>query len=159
MTTLELQKVPQAGETAPDFTASSTSGEKFTLSDRRGKKNVLLAFFPLAFTSTCTEELCEFTRAQFEFGDLDVEIVPISVDAVPSLKAYKAHESIAHDMVSDFRRGIARSYGVLNEEKLTARRSYFLIDKRGIVRWSYVEEHNGLRRLNEEILAEVAKLS
>ena len=159
MTTTELQKVPQAGDTAPDFTANSTSGEKFTLSALRGQRNVLLAFFPLAFTSTCTEEMCEFTRAQFDFGNLDVEIVPVSVDAVPSLKAYRAQEKIAPEMVSDFRREISREYGVLDEQKLTARRSYFLIDKGGIVRWSYVEEHNGLRRPNEEILAEAAKLS
>jgi peroxiredoxin len=158
MTTTELQKVPQAGDTAPDFTAASTSGEKFTLSSRRGQRNVLLAFFPLAFTSTCTEEMCEFTRAEFDFGSLDVEVVPISVDAIPSLRAYRAQEKISPEMVSDFRREIARDYGVLDEHKLTARRSYFLIDRQGIVRWSYVEEHNGLRRSNEEILTEVAKL-
>jgi peroxiredoxin len=158
MTTSELQKVPQRGDAAPDFSAMSTSGEKFTLSSRRGQRNVLLAFFPLAFTSTCTEELCEFTRAQFDFGTLDVEIVPISVDAIPSLKAYRSQENIAPDLVSDFRREIARQYGVLDEKKLTARRSYFLVDKTGTVRWSYVEEHNGLRRPNEEILAEAARL-
>ena len=159
MINTELQKVPQPGETAPDFTANSTSGEKFTLSTRRGHRNVLLAFFPLAFTSTCTEEMCEFSRAQFDFGKLDVEVVPISVDAVPSLKAYRAQEKIAPEMVSDFRREISRDYGVLDEGKLTARRSYVLIDKTGTVTWSYVEEHNGLRRPNEEILAEAAKLS
>ena len=159
MTTTELQKVPQAGDTAPDFTAASTSGEKFTLSSRRGQRNVLLAFFPLAFTSTCTEEMCEFTRAEFDFGSLDVEVVPISVDAIPSLRAYRAQEKITPEMVSDFRREIARDYGVFDENKLTARRSYFLVDKAGIVRWSYVEEHNGLRRPNEEILAEAAKLA
>ena len=134
MTTTELQKVPQAGDTAPDFTAASTSGEKFTLSSRRGQRNVLLAFFPLAFTSTCTEEMCEFTRAEFDFGSLDVEVVPISVDAIPSLRAYRAQEKITPEMVSDFRREIAREYGVFDENKLTARRSYFLVDKAGIVR-------------------------
>lgn len=159
MTTSELQKVPQAGDTAPDFTARSTTGEMVTLSDFRGKRNVLLAFFPLAFTRTCTEELCDFTRDQFDFGQLDVEIIPISVDAVPSLRAFKEHDRISTDMVSDFKRDISRSYGVLDPEKFHSRRSYFLIDKQGIVRWSHVEEHNGLKRLNDEILAEVRKLS
>jgi peroxiredoxin len=154
----ELQKVPQAGEAAPDFSARSTSGETLTLSSFRGKSNVLLAFFPLAFTSTCTEELCEFTRAQFEFGDRDVEVIPISVDAVPSLRVYKAQERISQDLVSDFRRDISRSYGVLDDKKFYSKRSYFLIDREGIIRWSYVEEHNGLRRPNEEILAEIDKL-
>lgn len=158
MTDIELQEMPHAGDAAPDFTAPSTSGEMVTLSSFRGKRNVLLAFFPLAFTSTCTEELCEFTRDQFTFGDLDVEVIPISVDAVPSLRAYKKQESIAQDMVSDFHRKLSRAYGVLDEKKFHSKRSYFLIDKQGIVRWSYVEEHNGLRRPNEEILAEAAKL-
>jgi peroxiredoxin (alkyl hydroperoxide reductase subunit C) len=156
---IELQKMPQAGDPAPDFTARSTSDEKVTLSSFRGKRNVLLAFFPLAFTSTCTEELCDFTRDQFNFGELDVEIIPISVDAVPSLKAFRRQEKIAQEMASDFFRDISRAYGVLDEKKQTARRSYFLIDKEGIVRWAYVEEHNGLKRPNEELLAEAAKLA
>jgi peroxiredoxin len=158
MTSVELQKVPQPGDTAPDFTARSTTGEMVTLSSLRGKRNVLLAFFPLAFTSTCTEELCDFTRDQFNFGQLDVEIIPISVDAIPSLRAFKAHDNISTEMISDFKRDISRAYGVLDEEKFHSRRSYFLIDKQGIVRWSHVEQHNGLKRLNDEILAEVAKL-
>jgi peroxiredoxin len=159
MTSLQLQKVPQAGETAPDFTARSTTGEMLTLSSFRGKRNVLLAFFPLAFTSTCTEELCDFSRDQFNFGQLDVEIVPISVDSVESLRAFKEHDRISTDMVSDFKRDISRAYGVLDEEKFHSKRSYFLIDKQGIIRWSHVEEHNGLKRPNDEILAEVRKLS
>lgn len=158
MTTIPLQKVPQPGELAPDFEARSTTGGLFSLSSRRGKSNVLLAFFPLAFTSTCTEQMCEFTRDQFDFGSRDVEVVPISVDSVDSLRAWKTQENISQEMVSDFRRDISRAYGVLDEKKFYSRRSYFLIDKEGVVRWSYIEVHNGLRRVNEEILAEVAKL-
>ncbi len=154
----DMQKVPQPGEPAPDFTARSTSGESLTLSSFRGSRHVLLAFFPLAFTSTCTEELCEFSREELEFGRADVEVIPISVDAIPSLRAYKLQEKIAHEMVSDFKRDVSRSYGVLDEAKFYSKRSYFLIDKDGIVRWSYVEEHNGLRRPNEEILEQVAQL-
>lgn len=158
MIATELQEVPQAGDVAPDFTARSTSGETVTLSSFRGSRNVLLAFFPLAFTSTCTEELCEFTRQQLDFGQ-NVEVIPISVDALPSLKVYRKQEKIAPHLVTDLKRSISRSYGVLNEEKFTARRSYFLIDREGVVRWSHVEEHNGLRRPNDELLAEIAKLS
>jgi peroxiredoxin len=158
MTDIQLQKVPQPGDTAPDFTAPGTNKEMVTLSSFRGKRNVLLAFFPLAFTSTCTEELCDFTRDQFRFGELDVEIIPISVDAVPSLRAFGKQEKIEQVMVSDFHRDISRAYGVLDDVKYYSKRSYFLIDKNGIVRWSYVEEHNGLKRSNAEILAEVAKL-
>lgn len=153
-----MQKVPQPGDQAPEFTARSTSGENVTLSSFRGKRNVLLAFFPLAFTSTCTEELCDFSRAQFDFGEADVEIVPISVDSVDSLRAFKKLESLSMDLVSDFRRDISRDYGVLNEEKFYSRRAYFLVDREGIVRWSHVEAHGGLKRDNAEILSEIAKL-
>jgi peroxiredoxin len=159
MTSTQLQKVPQAGDPAPDFTAKSTAGEMVTLSSFQGRRNVLLAFFPLAFTSTCTEELCDFTRDQFNFGELDVEIIPISVDSVDSLRAFKERDHISTDMVSDFKRVISRAYGVLDEARFYSKRSYFLVDKQGIVRWSHVEEHNGLKRPNEEILAEVKKLS
>ena len=158
MTTIQLQKVPQPGDVAPDFSMRSTSGEVVSLSSFRGKSNVLLAFFPLAFTSTCTEELCDFTRDQFNFGKLDVEILPISVDAIPSLRAFKEHDHLSTDLLSDFNRDVSRAYGVLDQEKFHSRRSYFLVDKQGIVRWSHVEEDNGLKRPNAEILAEVAKL-
>lgn len=159
MTDTQLQKVPHAGDVAPDFSARSTSGEMVTLSEFRGTRNVLLAFFPLAFTSTCTEELCDLSRDQFNFGRLDVEVLPVSVDAIPSLRAFKEHDNLTTDLLSDFKRDVSRAYGVLDETRYTAKRSYFLIDKEGTIRWSYVEEHNGLKRTNEEIFAEVAKLS
>jgi peroxiredoxin (alkyl hydroperoxide reductase subunit C) len=150
--------IPAPGETAPDFTLVTTSGQPVTLSSHRGSKNVLLAFFPLAFTSTCTTELCSFTEDYSQFESKDVVVIPISVDAVPSLKAFKEKLNIGPEMASDFRRDVARSYGVLNDEQFFANRAYFLIDKQGIVRWSYVERLNKERRENSEILAEIAKL-
>jgi peroxiredoxin len=78
-----------AGDVAPDFTADTTSGQPVTLSEFRGKKRVLLAFFPLAFTSTCTAELCDFSADFDQFGGKDVVVMPISVDSVPTLKEFK----------------------------------------------------------------------
>jgi mycoredoxin-dependent peroxiredoxin len=147
-----------AGQTAPDFTLDTTGGAPVSLSAFRGKQHVLLAFFPLAFTGTCTAELCAFSDDYSAFTSKDVAVVPISVDAVPSLKAFKAQHQMAVDLVSDFKREVARAYGVLNEDKFFANRAYILIDKQGIVRWSYVETANGQRRENAEILAEIAKL-
>lgn len=158
MTSTQLQKTPQAGDVAPDFTARSTAGTEVSLSDYRGRNNVLIAFFPAAFTSTCTEELRDFTRDRLDFGDLGVEIIPISVDSVASLKEFKSKEKLSTELVSDFKRDISRAYGVLNEEKFNSKRAYLLIDKQGIVRWAHVEEHGGFKRTNAEILAEVAKL-
>lgn len=158
MTNPTIQDPPRPGVPAPEFTARSTSGEQVTLSSFLGRKNVLLAFFPLAFTGTCSVELKCFTEDYDQFAGDDVEILPISVDSTDSLKEFKAKLGMKTELLSDFRRDISRLYGVLNEEKFYSKRAYFLIDKRGIVRWAHVEAHGGLRRENSEILAEVKKL-
>ena len=149
---------PAVGTVAPDFTLSSTSGEKVTLSSFRGQQPVLLAFFPAAFTSVCTTEMCAFSEDYDRFAEQGVAVLPISVDATPSLKAYKEQYALKTDLLSDFRRDVSRAYGVLNEERFNSQRAYFLIDRGGIVRWAHVEAHGGFRRENAEILAEIAKL-
>lgn len=150
--------VPAAGSLAPDF-ALDTTGAPVTLSSFRGKQNVLLAFFPLAFTSVCTAELCALSEDYSVFAGKDVAVIPISVDAVPSLKEFKAKFGMTVDLASDFKRVVSRAYGTLLEERFFSNRAYFLIDKQGIVRWSFIEGTPGTRRENAEILAEIAKLS
>jgi len=150
--------VPAIGAAAPDFTVDTTSGAPVTLSKLKGQQNVLLAFFPLAFTSTCTAELCAFSEDYSQFEGKDVTVIPISVDAVPSLREFKAKYAMTVELASDFRRDVSRAYGVLNEERYYSRRSYFLIDKQGVLRWSFVEEKSGMKRENAELLAEIAKL-
>src|SRR3954463_10443888 len=103
------QMVPGAGDQAPDFTANSTSGDKVTLSQFRGKKNVLLAFFPLAFTGTCSIELKCFTEDYDQFASKDVEILPISVDSTDSLKEFKNKLGMKTELLSDFKREISRA--------------------------------------------------
>jgi peroxiredoxin len=159
MTSTQLQNSPQVGDLAPDFTAASTSGSDVSLSSFRGKRNVLLAFFPLAFTGTCTKELICFTEDFDQFAGKGVEILPISVDATPSLKEFKNKLQMKTDLLSDFRRDVSRAYGVLNEERFYSNRAYFLIDKEGRVCWSHVERNNGERRDNSEILAAIKLLS
>jgi peroxiredoxin len=149
--------IPAVGAPAPDFTLASTSGDKVTLSALRGH-NVLVAFFPLAFTSTCTAELCAMTDDYDQFASRDVTVLPISVDSTASLKAFKEKHALKNDLLSDFRRDVSRAYGVLNEERFYSNRAYFLIDREGVVRWAHVEEMNGNRRDDAEILAEIAKL-
>ena len=151
--------IPKAGNTAPDFSLASTSGDTVTLSAFRNERNVLLAFFPLAFTSTCTEELCSFSEDFDQFTGKDVEVLPISVDAIPSLKAYKNAHSLKVDLLSDFKRAASRAYGVLNEVKFYSNRSYFLVDKAGVIRWAYVEDHNGLHRTTADIMEPIDKLT
>jgi len=150
--------MPTIGQPAPDFTLPSTAGSDVTLSSFRGKENVLVAFFPLAFTGVCTAEMCAFSEDYSKFEKAGTRVLPVSVDAVPSLKAFKEKERMSVDLLSDFFRRTARDYGVLAEEKGTARRSYFLVDRLGVLRWSHVEEVNGHRREDGELLAEIAKL-
>src|SRR2546421_12347012 len=159
MTTMQLQNSPQVGDVAPDFTAASTTGADVSLSSFRGNRNVLLAFFPLAFTGTCTKELVCFSDDFDQFTRKGVEILPISVDSIPSLREFKNKLHIKTELLSDFKREISRAYGVLNDERFYSNRAYFLIDKAGVVRWSHLESNNGERRENEEILAAMKLLS
>jgi peroxiredoxin len=149
--------LPAVGSPAPDFTLDSTAGRPFTLSSLRGK-NVLLAFFPLAFTRTCTQEMCAFTEDYSQFQSVDTIVVPISVDSVPTLKEFKAKERIGVELLSDFKREVSRRYGTLNEEKFSSNRAYVVVDRQGIVRWTFVEETSGSRREDAELLAELKKL-
>ena len=159
MTSTQLQNTPQVGDVAPDFTAASTSGKDVSLSSFRGKRDVLLAFFPLAFTGTCTKELVCFTEDFDLFAGNGVEILPISVDSTASLREFKNKLQMKTELLSDFKRYISRAYGVLNEERFYSNRAYFLIDKEGRVRWSHVEGNNSERRENPEILAAIKLLS
>ena len=145
---------PAVGTPAPDFTLASTSGEKVTLSALRGRR-VLLAFFPLAFTSTCTTEMCAFTDDYDVFAAEGVTVFPVSVDSVPTLKEFKAKHGLTVDLLSDFRRDASRAYGVLMEHTFFSNRAYFLVDADGVVRWAHVEENPGQRRENAEILAAI----
>src|SRR6185503_17336935 len=100
------QPVPAVGQPAPDFTLPSTSGDNVTLSQLRGKP-VLIAFFPLAFSSTCTAELCEMRDDWSEFESRGVVVLPISVDSTYSLKEYKQKYSMTVDLLSDFKREVS----------------------------------------------------
>ena len=150
--------LPLAGETAPDFTLPSTSSEKVTLSSFRDKQHVLLAFFPLAFTSTCTTELCDFSNDFDQFSGKDVTVFGVSVDSVASLKEFRAKYQMQLHLLSDFKREVVAPWGLLIAEKFYSKRAYVLIDKSGTVRWSHVEAHNGLKRDNAELLQQIAQL-
>jgi peroxiredoxin len=149
--------MPAIGSPAPDFTLPSTAGADVTLSALRGK-NVLIAFFPLAFTRVCTAELCSFSQDFGGFQAADTVVLPISVDSIPTLREFKAKERISVDLLSDFKREVSRRYGTLLEDKFHTNRSYILIDRNGIVRWTYAEDTTGNRRENSELLERIRAL-
>ncbi len=146
------------GDPAPVFALPSTSGSDVSLADFRGRSNVLLAFFPLAFTSTCTAENCAFSEDLDQFRGAGTVVLPISVDSVPTLKEYKTRYQMKHDLLSDFKRDVSRSYGTLLEDKFFSNRSYFLIDKQGVLRWMHTEAKLGDRREDAELLRAIRSL-
>jgi peroxiredoxin len=157
MTATASQSIPAVGEQAPDFTLPSTSGQKVTLSSLRGHP-VLLAFFPLAFSGTCTAELCDMRDHHDQFAGRGVTVLPISVDHTYSLKEYKAKYNMQVDLLSDFKREVSKLYGVLLEDRFYSNRAYFLIDSNGVVRWEHVEDNTSNRRDDAEILAQIDRL-
>lgn len=150
--------LPAIGSAAPDFTLRSTAEIDVTLSSFRGKRNVLLAFFPLAFTSTCTTEMREFANDILKFEGGGAAVLPLSVDSTATLKEFKSKWTLPFDLLSDFKRVVSRQYGVLNDEKFYANRAYVLIDRQGVVRWAWQERHNSDRRENVELLEALARL-
>ena len=121
--------LPKIGSPAPDFTLPSTGGSDVTLSALKGKK-VLLAFFPLAFTGTCTRRSTSFSLDYEKFAAAGTVVLPISVDSMPSLKEFKAKEK-AHDRAAErFQaRGVARSTVCCCEDKFFSNRAYVMIDR------------------------------
>jgi peroxiredoxin len=150
--------VPSVGAAAPDFTLPSTAGGELSLSSLRGK-NVLLAFFPLAFTSTCTQELCDMRDDWDQFASADTVVIPISVDSTPTLKEFKGKYAFRADFLSDFKRNVSRQYGVLLEDRFFSTRAYFLIDSEGTIRWVHVEENPSQKRSNAEIFEQIGALA
>ena len=128
------------GELAPDFELKNQFGETVKLSDFRDKKNVVLIFFPKAFTGICTAELCAIRDDKSDFVSDDVVTFGISCDSDAVLKKFAEEENYGYDLLSDYwpHGGVAREFGVFLEDKGFATRGTFVIDKGGVVRWSVI---------------------
>jgi peroxiredoxin (alkyl hydroperoxide reductase subunit C) len=126
------------GTTAPDFSLSNQNRETVTLSGFRGRKNVVVAFHPLAFTPLCSAQVQSYERERPSFEAHDAHVLAISSDPGPSKKAWAdALGGVSSDLLSDFhpQGQVAAAYGVLRDDGL-AERSVFLIDKAGVIRWA-----------------------
>ena len=135
------------GDKAPNFTLRDTNKNEISLSDYSGK-NVLILFFPLAFSGPCTEELCTIRDENAIYGELDVEILAISVDSIFSLAKFKDEQQYEFVMLSDFNKEVARSYGALYDEfvfgmKGVAKRSAFVVDHSGTLQYAEVSKDAG----------------
>ena len=141
----------EVGQQGPDFEIKNQFGQLVKLSDLRGTKNVVLVFYPYAFTPTCTAELCAIRDERISLESDDTVVFGISCDPAPSLKVFAEQEKIEYSLLSDFypHGAVAKAYGVFLEEKGFATRGTFVIDKEGIVRWSVVNTPGDARNTDE----------
>ena len=137
----------EIGQSAPDFTLFDSTKNKVTLSDYRGH-NVLLLFFPLAFTSTCTAELCSVRDNIGFYDNVNAVVFGISVDSLHSLAKYKADQNLNFTLLSDFNKEVSTAYGSIYEMfgynmKGVSKRSAFIVNRDGIICYAEVLENAG----------------
>jgi peroxiredoxin len=130
----------EVGQEAPDFELRDQHGQPVRLSSFRGHKNVVLVFYPLAFSRVCSSELCAMRDEFPEVTRDDVELLTVSVDSTYTHRAWSDKENFEFGLLSDFwpHGGVAKLYGVFNEDRGVATRGTFIIDKTGVVRWKVV---------------------
>ncbi|MCY3868210.1 MAG: redoxin domain-containing protein [Gemmatimonadetes bacterium] len=135
------------GDQAPDFTLKSKSGDDMndiSLSDYRDSKNVVILFFPLAYTGVCTDEMCSVSGGLADYDALDAQVLGISVDSPFAQEAWAKENDITVPLLSDFNKEVSAAYGSQFEDligfKGVAKRSAFVVDKSGVVRFASVSD-------------------
>jgi peroxiredoxin len=137
----------EVGQAAPDFSLFDSEKNKITLSENKGQP-VLLLFFPLAFTSVCTQELCSVRDNIAWYNTINAKVFGISVDALQTLAKFKEDQQLNFTLLSDFNKDVSRAYDSIYEMfgynmKGVSKRSAFVIDKEGIVQYAEVLENAG----------------
>jgi peroxiredoxin len=136
---------PQTGRPAPGFSLYNQDKKEVQLAEQKGH-NVVLLFFPLAFTSTCTAELCNIRDNYAKYNGLNATVFGISIDSLHALRKFRTEQNLNFDLLSDFNREASRSYDCLYPTfnpgmKDVSKRSAFVIDKEGILRYREVLEN------------------
>ena len=142
---------PIVGDIAPDFSLVNQYGETITLSEYRGKRNVVVVFYPLSFSGTCTGELCELRDNLADFQNANVELLAISVDSKFAQKKFAEAEGYTFHVLADFwpHGAVAQSYGVFLEDHGIATRGTFVINKDGEIVAKFVTGPGQARSLGE----------
>jgi peroxiredoxin len=142
------------GGPAPDFTLRDQFGQDVTLSSFRGRKAVAIFFYPYAFSGVCTGEMAGIRNRLDEFLTFDTEVLAISCDPVYSLRAFADQDGLNFPLLSDFwpHGAVARAYDVFDETKGSPRRSSYVVDKEGLIRWSVHNPSPQGRDLDEHLV-------
>lgn len=153
----------EVGDKAPDFTLQSTMGEKVSLSDYAGKKNVVLAFYFLNWTPVCHGDMCSFRDELGQFEKAGAQVLGLSVDSIFAHKAWARELGITYPLLSDFNKDVSKAYGVLHDEikglRGVSKRSAFVLDKQGIVRYKWVTEDPMVPLNIQEVLHKIKEIS
>jgi peroxiredoxin len=139
------------GSPAPDFELPNQHGEKISLESFRGKKNVVLLFYPFSFTGTCTGELCALRDDLTLFQSDEVQLLAVSCDSKFTQRIFAEREGYTFPVLSDFwpHGATAKAYGIFNEIGGCALRGTFIIDKEGILRWQVVNGMTDARHIDD----------
>ena len=148
------------GQPAPDFELRDQNGEGVVLSSFRGRRAVVVMFYPFAFSRVCTGELCAVRDNLPRFESADAQLLAVSCDPMFALRAFAEQDRLAFPLLSDFwpHGEVARRYGVFSEDRGCADRSTFILDKQGVLRWQVHSAMPDARDLEEQVrvLGEVA---
>ena len=141
----------EVGQEAPDFELQNQFGTPVRLSSFRGEKNVVIVFYPKAFTATCTGELCEIRDERGVFENDDTVVLGISCDTTATLKVFAEQEGYEFQLLSDFwpHGAVTQKYGVFFDKGGFPLRATFIIDTAGVVRWSVVNGPGDARRTQD----------
>ena len=152
-------KTLKVGDSAPDFTLKTEKGSEWHLADFRGKQNVVLAFVPFAFSSTCSAQLPAYEADLSRFKDFDAEIVSISMDSTYSLGAWEKSMHTSFPLLSDFypQGKVVDLYGVRHAAGMPER-ALFVIDKEGVIRYIEIQYSPGEMPDNEDLFEALRKL-
>ncbi len=144
----------EVGQQAPDFKLKGPGGQYVTLSEYRNHKNVVLVFYPLAFSPVCSHQLPAIERDLDRFRALDAEVLGISVDSHYANEAFARHLRVSFPLLSDFRREAMTAYGVLLPENLYSARAIFVVDRQGRIAYQEVAPSTGMEQVpkNENVL-------
>jgi len=143
----------QIGGPAPDFSLRDQFGQDVTLADYRGKKAVAVFFYPFAFSGVCTGEMAGIRDRLDEFMTFDTEAIAISCDPIYALRRFADEDGLNFPLLSDFwpHGEVARAYDVFDERSGAARRSSYIVDREGLVRWSVHNANADGRDLDEHL--------
>ncbi|MDH2416323.1 peroxiredoxin [Nocardioides sp. CER19] len=141
------------GGPAPDFTLRDQFGQDITLSSYAGSKAVLLLFYPAAFSGVCTGEMAGIRDRLDEFLTFDTEVLGVSTDPVYALRAFADQDGLNFPLLSDFwpHGAVAQAYDVFDDKRGSARRSSYIVDREGLVRWSVHNANPDGRDLSEHL--------